>query len=65
MKINFIYRERKASKYLNFINIFTDGSKQTLEKIDATAYIKNFDKIISWILSDIHSIVSAELFCYL
>ena len=41
MLINYIFMEVKASKYLEFIKIFTDGLKQTSGRVGAVAYIQN------------------------
>ena len=40
MSVNYIFRKPKASKYLEFIMFFTDGSKQTSGSVGASAYIK-------------------------
>ena len=62
MTINYIFRELKASNYLDLIIILTDGSKQISGRVGAAAYIKNYEKTIEWRVSDIHTVVSVELF---
>ena len=42
--------------------IFTDNSKQISRRVGAAAYIKNYDKTIEWRISDVHRVVSAEMF---
>ena len=60
--INLLFTDLTSTKYVDYLRIFTDGSKQSSGEVGSASFIEQIHFILSWNLSSDHSVLAAELF---